>query len=73
MIMTTEKQKKIIATFRCALCDIMEDAGGIATRIKEAEEDFAACDWDDVFAWFKSIEHAAENSAILAAKMDYME
>jgi hypothetical protein len=70
-VMTIAEKKatvESVAKLRLALCDIMEEAGGIATRLKEAEDSLP--EWDDVHTWFKGIEYIAENAAILAAKME---
>jgi hypothetical protein len=60
------QEERDIAEARVILCNIAEDIGTIAMRLREIEQSADAMDWEEISDWFSEIRKNAAKGAMFA-------
>jgi hypothetical protein len=66
--MTTKatQEERDIAEARVILCNVAEDIGTIAMRLREAEQSADSVDWEEISDWFNWVRKNAAKGAMFA-------
>ena len=66
MIATSNQEERDLAETRLILCNLMEDMGIIAVRLREAEQSAKFVDWEEISDWFNEIRKNSAKGAMFA-------